>query len=80
MRRLIQVSLLVAALLISALLAPRGAGSNHASAATMAGAAFEVYKDNGGEYRWRLRAQNTQVIANSGEGYKEKRSCLEAIE
>ena len=43
-------------------------------------ATFEVYKDHSGEYRWRLRTQNTQVIATSGDGYKEKRSCLDAIE
>ena len=43
-------------------------------------AAFEVYKDQGGQYRWRLRAQNTQVIATSGDGYKEKRACLDAID
>jgi uncharacterized protein YegP (UPF0339 family) len=46
----------------------------------VAKAAFEVYKDHAGEYRWRLRTQNTQVIATSGDGYKEKRSCLDAIE
>src|SRR5262245_14361570 len=45
-----------------------------------AAATFEVYKDKGGEFRWRLRAQNSQVIATSGDGYKEKRSCLAAIE
>jgi uncharacterized protein YegP (UPF0339 family) len=43
-------------------------------------ATFEVYKDHGGEYRWRLRTRNTQVIATSGDGYKEKQSCLDAIE
>jgi uncharacterized protein YegP (UPF0339 family) len=43
-------------------------------------ATFEVYKDKGGEFRWRLRAQNSQVIATSGDGYKEKRSCLAAVE
>ena len=45
-----------------------------------AAATFEVYKDKAGEYRWRLRMQNTKVIATSGEGYKEKESCLKAIE
>ena len=45
-----------------------------------AAATFEVYQDKGGEYRWRLRAQNTQILATSGEGYKEKRSCLAAID
>ena len=43
-------------------------------------AKFEVYKDRGGEYRWRLRATNTQVLAMSADGYKEKRDCLHAIE
>ena len=43
-------------------------------------ATFEVYQDKGGEFRWRLRAQNTQILATSGEGYKEKRSCLAAID
>ena len=45
-----------------------------------AAAKFEVYKDRGGEYRWRLRAQNSQVLATSGDGYAEKRSCLAAID
>jgi uncharacterized protein len=43
-------------------------------------ATFEVYQDKAGEYRWRLRAQNTKVLATSSDGYKEKRSCLAAIE
>ena len=43
-------------------------------------ATFEVYKDKSGQFRWRLRMQNTKVIASSGEGYKEKDSCLKAIE
>jgi uncharacterized protein len=43
-------------------------------------ATFEVYKDKAGEFRWRLRAQNTKVLATSSEGYAEKRNCLAAIE
>src|SRR5215218_4565936 len=43
-------------------------------------ATFEVYQDKSGEYRWRLRAQNTKVLATGSEGYKEKRSCLASIE
>jgi len=35
-------------------------------------ARFEVYKDGKGEYRWRLRAGNGQVIATGGEGYSTK--------
>ena len=43
-------------------------------------ATFEVYKDKSGQFRWRLRMQNTKVIATSGEGYKEKDSAMKAIE
>jgi hypothetical protein len=40
---------------------------------------FEVYKDKAGEYRFRLKAGNGQVIAIS-EGYKSKTSCMNGIE
>ena len=43
-------------------------------------ATFEVYKDKGGEYRWRLRTTNTPVIATSGQGYSSKRACEDGIE
>jgi uncharacterized protein len=32
-------------------------------------AKFELYKSPNGEYRWRLKATNGQVIATGGEGY-----------
>ena len=41
---------------------------------------FEVYLDNAKEWRWRLRAANHEPIADSGEGYKEKRSCYHGID
>ena len=40
---------------------------------------FEVYKDKSGNFRFRLKASNGQVIA-TGEGYKTKKSCLNGIE
>ena len=40
---------------------------------------FEVYEDNSGEYRFRLKARNGEVIASS-EGYKAKASCLNGVE
>ena len=40
---------------------------------------FEVYKDKAGEFRFRLKARNGQIIA-VGEGYKAKASCLNGIE
>jgi hypothetical protein len=36
--------------------------------AVAAAATFEVYKDKSGEYRWRLRMQNTKVIATYRRG------------
>lgn len=40
---------------------------------------FEVYTDKAGEFRFRLKATNGQIIA-VGEGYKQKDSCLNGIE
>ncbi len=40
---------------------------------------FEVYTDKGGEFRFRLKARNGEIIAVS-EGYKAKASCLNGIE
>jgi len=40
---------------------------------------FEIYVDNASEHRWRLRAANGHIIAVSGEGYKHRTSCLDAI-
>ena len=40
---------------------------------------FEMYTDKAGEYRFRLKAKNGEVIAVS-EGYKSKDSCLNGIE
>lgn len=40
---------------------------------------FEIYKDKKGEFRWRLRADNHQIIATSGEGYTTKTNCKKGI-
>jgi len=40
---------------------------------------FEIYTDKSGEYRFRLKATNGQIIAVS-EGYVAKASCLNGIE
>ncbi len=40
---------------------------------------FEVYTDKAGEYRFRLKARNGEIIAVS-EGYKKKDSCMNGIE
>ena len=40
---------------------------------------FEMYQDKAGEFRFRLKARNGQIIATS-EGYKSKASCENGIE
>ena len=40
---------------------------------------FEMYTDKAGEFRFRLKARNGEVIAAS-EGYKSKASCLNGID
>ena len=40
---------------------------------------FEIYLDKKNEWRWRFIAPNNRTIANSGEGYRWKLDCLDAI-
>lgn len=47
--------------------------------ATQKNPKFEIYTDKGGEFRFRLKAANGQIIATS-EGYKSKKSCENGIE
>ena len=39
---------------------------------------YEVYQDKAGEFRFRLKAKNGEIIL-TGEGYKAKDSCLNGI-
>ncbi len=39
---------------------------------------FEIFKDTSGEFRFRLKAPNGEIIAIS-EGYTTKASCLNGI-
>lgn len=41
---------------------------------------YLVYKDNAGEFRWKLQADNGKTIAVSSEGYKRKADCLYSIQ
>lgn len=59
---------LLAALSLSALLGlslPRDAQAAE-------GLTFEVYADKAGEFRWRLKARNGEILATTGQGYKAK--------
>jgi uncharacterized protein YegP (UPF0339 family) len=41
---------------------------------------FQIYKDRKGQYRWRLRDRNGEIIADSNEGYSSKASSKRAID
>lgn len=41
-------------------------------------AKFEMYKDKAGEFRFRLKAANGEIIASS-EGYSSKQACQNGI-
>ena len=40
----------------------------------------EFFKDKAGEYRWRLKATNGRIIADSAEGYKNQADCEAGFE
>ena len=40
---------------------------------------FEIYKDTSGDWRWRLRARNGRIVADSAEGYASKRNAKAAV-
>jgi uncharacterized protein YegP (UPF0339 family) len=40
---------------------------------------FELYRDGIGQWRWRLRVQNGNVVADSGEGYARREDCEHGI-
>lgn len=41
---------------------------------------FQYRRDAASEWRWRLRAANHRIIAESGEGYKNLQDCLAGIQ
>ena len=50
-----------------------------AAVAAVTNPKFEMYTDKAGEFRFRLKARNGEIIAVS-EGYKAKASCLNGID
>lgn len=64
--------------------APREAESAVGPAATSrdgpeSKATFELFEDRGGEWRWRLRHDNGNVIATSGQGYASKAGARKGL-
>jgi len=43
-------------------------------------AAFEIYRDKGGKYRWRLLHKNGNILADSGEGYSSRQNARNGID
>lgn len=43
-------------------------------------ATFQVYEDRAEEWRWRLRHQNSNIIADSGEGYASRQKAEQGLE
>ena len=44
-----------------------------------AAVAFEIYVDESGEWRWRLRHRNGNIIADGGEGYTTRQKAREGL-
>lgn len=40
---------------------------------------FQIFKDSAGEFRFRLRARNGEIILRSSEGYVSKQGCKGGI-
>ncbi|HSA34161.1 MAG TPA: DUF1508 domain-containing protein [bacterium] len=40
---------------------------------------FELYKDSRGHWRWRFKAPNGRIVADSAEGYVSKQGALDGI-
>jgi acyl carrier protein len=40
---------------------------------------FNVFRDQAGEWRWNLRADNGRIIADSSEGYVNREDCLDML-
>jgi uncharacterized protein YegP (UPF0339 family) len=40
---------------------------------------YVIYKDTAGYYRWRYKASNGKIIADSGESYHNKADCQHGI-
>jgi len=42
-------------------------------------AKLEIYRDAKRGWRWRLRASNGRIVADSGEGYRRRAAVYEAV-
>ena len=40
----------------------------------------EIYRDKSGRWRWRIRADNHEIIADSAQSYGRERDCLAGLQ
>jgi len=43
-------------------------------------ATFELFEDRAGKWRWRLRHDNGNIIADSGQGYSSKQKAKQGLD
>jgi hypothetical protein len=41
---------------------------------------FEIYEDSAGNYRWRLKSGNGQIVASAGEAFASRANAVRAAE
>lgn len=70
---------LLGALLFTSSCAQAAPRTASACPAPKSGLKYEMYRDPRNDWRWRLVASNGNIIANSGEGYKNKSACEDGI-
>lgn len=46
----------------------------------VSGTRYELYQDEAGDWRWRLRHANGNIIADSGQGYASEETARAGIE
>lgn len=53
--------------------------ADNANVQDVMNAVFELYKDNGGKHRWRLRHQNGRILCDSGQGYSSRQKAIKGL-
>ena len=60
--------------------APDAAAPETEAAETKSSRAFEIYEDKAGQWRWRLRARNGELVAMSEQGFTTKAGVVRALD
>jgi len=59
---------------------PDAAAPETEAAETKSSRAFEIYEDKAGQWRWRLRARNGELVAMSEQGFTTKAGVVRALD